>query len=316
MPGQIFSLIYGVIYRLVNLVAFLPFRTLNQLSYLLYILIYRVIGYRKEVVRLNLSRSFPEKDLDELRETERKFYRYFSLMFLETFKTLRLSSEQMKSRVEFVNPELLHDEFRKGKSVMWMTAHYCNWEWLFFTLLHCPDQVKGYTVYQQFSGKLFDRLMLDIRSRYGCIPIEKGLLTEHMKLEYQDNDKNADSESDKLKGVNAFTEKTCSYYAMIADQSPPFDRIRRRVKFLNQDTPVYMGTEKLATLYGHSVLYFDMERTGLAKYKVTIIPISLHPGEEAQGYITDRYMELLEQTIRRKPEYWLWTHRRWKYAQY
>lgn len=271
-----------------------PLDILYHLSDLLFPVIYWVVRYRRGVVRRNLLRSFPGKSLGEIKLIERKFYRYFCDIMMETVRQLSISEREMRSRMVFSNEELMMEQLRKGKSVMLMTGHYCNWEWGLSVSYYTPDGFKVYPVYQRLNNPGFEELMLEIRGHLGGDCIEKDELVRTM--------------------FRLRNENKQGIYGMISDQSPLKKFIRYRMEFLHQDTPVFLGTEQLARKYDYPVFYLDIRRVRRGYYECEVVPVSLEPASTAEYEITNRFMSMLEQSIHRQPEFWLWSHNRWKHS--
>lgn len=285
-----FYLFYAVIW----LIAWLPLRFLYVLSDLLYPFIYYVIGYRKKVVRRNLTLSFPDKSLKEILRVEKKFYHYFCDLMLETIWQMHASKSEMKKRITFENPELVIAHGKEGRSVMLMTAHYCNWEWTSVACLYLPADFNAYPVYQKLQNKHFDKLMFDLRSRYGAKNLEKDDLVRTMLTMRKEN----------VQGL----------FVMVSDQSPMSRFIRYRMNFLHQDTPVFLGTEQLAKKYNYPVYYMDIQRVKRGYYHAVVRPIAVSPTQTGEYEITTAFMQQLEENIRQRPEFWLWSHNRWKHS--
>ncbi|HLP05869.1 MAG TPA: lysophospholipid acyltransferase family protein [Paludibacter sp.] len=275
------------------LTALLPLRVLYLLADISYLLVYHVFGYRKNIVRGNLANSFPEKSTSELLVIEKRFYRFFCDLFIETIKQINMGEKEMKRRMVYENPEVLSDKDTAGKSIMLMTAHYGNWEWMGSLPLWAPADKPLYGVYKKLSSGTFDKLMCLIRSKFGDINIEKRLLLRLM--------------------VQLRSKNQPALFGMIADQSPRRRNIDYWTPFLNQDTPVLTGTEELARKFDYPVFYIDIRCVKRGYYRCKLVPISLQPKMAAEYEITRKYIGLLEETIARQPEYWLWSHRRWKY---
>jgi len=278
----------------IRLLSRLPMGVLYSISDVLYLLAYRVIGYRRKVVRTNLLRSFPEKSIKEIRAIESNFYHFFCDIAMETVKQGSISKEEIYKRMTFSNYDVMLSYLKQGRSVMLMMGHYCNWEWGLSGDSYMPDGAAIYPVYQKLNNKVFDDFMLHNRNNLGARCIEKDELVRTM-VRMRD------------KGI-------CGMFCMISDQSPMQKFIRYRMNFLNQDTPVFLGTEQLARKYDYPVFYFDVERTRRGYYHAKIVTVSLEPAKSADYEITTRFMQLLEESIRRRPELWLWTHNRWKHS--
>lgn len=194
----------------------------------------------------------------------------------------------------FSGEEQMMAELTRGRSAMLMTGHYCNWEWALSVSFYTPEDAEVYPVYQQLNNPDFNRLMLEIRSNLGGVCIEKNELVRSMfRMRKEGN-----------KGI----------FGMISDQSPMAQFIRFRMNFLNQDTPVFLGTEQLARKYDCPVFYLDIQRVKRGYYKCQVIPVTLEPAATNEYEITSSFMHLLEGSIRRQPEFWLWSHNRWKHS--
>lgn len=269
-------------------------RCLYAVSDFLFPLMYYVVRYRRSVVRRNLCNSFPEKALSEIVAIEKKFYRYFCDITLETFKQMNMGADEMKKRMTFGNLDLLHQHAKEGRSVMLMTAHYGNWEWtsILGKIFDAPYQV--YPIYQKLKNKHFNDLIFRIRSRYGSVNIERNDLLRTMVAMRQ-------------KGVHGIFE-------MISDQSPQLQHIQYRLPFLNQQTPVFLGTEKIAKKFDYPVYYLHLKRLKRGYYHAEVELISLYPRATADYEITNQFMCKLERSILENPEYWMWSHNRWKHA--
>ncbi|HEY2350498.1 MAG TPA: lysophospholipid acyltransferase family protein [Puia sp.] len=288
LPAVFFYLCIPFIY----LLAILPFPLLYLFSYGIYILLYRILGYRRKVVRQNLLNSFPEKQEKEIREIESRFYRYFCDLFLETFKTLTISRENMVRHCEFV-PETLaifEQLASENQSFMIVMGHFGNWEWGGNTFsICCKHQL--YVIYHPLSNKYFNGLVFRMRTRFGTrlIPMK-------------------DTLRDMLKNRNELTAT-----AFIADQSPLPDRAYW-MSFMNQDTPVFLGIEKIALKIRYPIVYITIRRVKRGYYKVFAERIELPSERQETGTITEIHTRKLESDIRSQPENWLWTHRRWKHV--
>lgn len=279
-----------------RLLSKLPLELLYRLSDLLFPLLYSIARYRRKVVRGNLLRSFPEKTLPEIRKIEREFYRYFCDVMMETVRQLSITEEEMRRRMVFSNEDLMMEQLRMGKSAMLMTGHYCNWEWALSVSYYTPQGAAVYPVYQHLNNPEFNEYMLQIRGHLGGHCVEKDDLVRRIYTLRKEG----------LVGI----------FGMISDQSPMKKFIRYRMEFLNQDTPVFLGTEQLARKYDYPVFYLDIRRIKRGYYTCEVVPVSLEPSLTAEHEITNRFMKLLETSIRRQPGFWLWSHNRWKHSNF
>ncbi|MBS2099769.1 lysophospholipid acyltransferase family protein [Carboxylicivirga linearis] len=269
----------------------LPMRVLYVFADFYYILI-RLVGYRRKVIEENLKYSFPEKSFKEIKKIRNKFYRHFCDLFVETTKIQTMSEAEMKKRVKYNNLEFIDKAYDEGKDVVAVMAHYNNWEWVPSINLHC--KALGCDVYRPLKNKQFDAYMLKLRERWGNKNFTmKATLKEVVKLK---------------KANQRFI------LGLIADQSPGRKEIQYWTSFLNQNTPVLTGPEKIAKLTKSPVVYLDMQKVKRGYYEVNIVPM-VEDSEVSSGHeITDKYIQYLEQVIIKKPENWLWSHRRWKYV--
>lgn len=287
------KVLYYIIFSWTYLHALLPFRLLYALSDILYILVYKVIRYRLKVVRSNLANSFPDKTDRERKIIEKEFYHHFCDYIVETIKLLHVSNEEIQKRMIFENVDLIKDLAKDGNSVLLYMGHYCNWEWVpSINLLFDNDKILLAQIYKPLKNKSFDNLFLKIRSRFGSFGIPKyETLRTIIKLR---------------------RAKKQTLIGFMADQMPSVNNIHYWTNFLNQDSAVFNGVERIAKQTGFSVVYLDMQKIKRGYYKGTIRLITDKPLEESENKITDDYIHCMEQTILRAPAYWLWTHKRWK----
>lgn len=285
---------YTVFYIFIWLLAWLPLRVLYVFSDFFYLIIYYIVGYRKKIARKNIEKSFPEKSKKELRRIERRFFRYFCDLFIETFYEMHMSEKEVLQRMDLGDIDLIMEQYAKGRSIMLMSAHYGNWEWASAFALKLPEDMQIYNVYKRLNNKKFDNFMLEIRSKFKGQSVEIHNLLRTM--------------------VNLRKEGRVSVFGMISDQSPWVGNINHWNTFLNQDTPVITGTEQLAKKFDYPVFYIHIHRVKRGYYKFEYIPVSLEPTLTSEFEISNKYMEILEQKIKAAPEYWLWTHNRWKHS--
>lgn len=290
------DILYAPLWLIMHLLAFLPLRVLYLVSYLLYIIIYRVVGYRRKVVRDNLTQCFPDKSVDELRKIERKFYRFFSDYIVETLKVLHISDTEMKQRMEFVDAEVVDRFTTQGRSVMLLLGHYGNWEWIPSLTMWCacPDNIQLGQVYRTLRNEWFDRFFLRLRSRFGTRGISKEVVLRTF-LQFR---------RDGLVSLTGF----------MADQTPSINNIHHWTQFLGRPTAALSGFEAIAKRLDMAVVYVDVELVKRGHYRATFRLLEDNPTACPDYDITDRYMQAMEQTIRRAPHAWLWSHKRWKHT--
>lgn len=277
----IFPLLYGI--------SLLPFRALYLLSDVLEFVLFRVIGYRLKVVRENLSKSFPEKSPEELRRIEREFRHWFCDLMLETVKTLTVSPAALERRITVEGTEVLKRYFDAGASVILVMGHWGNWELGGARFSQLPYHRLN-VIYHPLANTHFDELFIRIRTRLG-----NGLypMNETVKCMLRDRHQ-----------VTAT--------AFIADQTPAPEHAYWTT-FLNQATPVFWGTEKIAQKLDRPIIYLGIDRPRRGNYVMRFELLVADPKNTPEGSITELHTERLEQDIRKRPEIWLWTHRRWKH---
>ncbi len=267
----------------------LPHFVLYRLSDLLYFLLYHVFKYRLKVIYKNLKNSFPEKSEEEILKIQKGFYKNLMDVIVETVKEFTLSARAMKKRFRFTNPELFQKHFDNGKSVMMLMGHYNNWEYGVSTPLWVPQEC--WAVYGKLHNREMDKWIVRTREKYGMtlFPMDK---TYDVMLNH--------TQGDKL-------------YMFMADQSPHFGSIKYWLKFLNQETGVHIGAEKLSKMLDLAVVFIDIQRVKRGYYEITAQTLFEDAKSTKDKEITDRYFAVLEEVIRKTPSNWLWSHKRWKY---
>lgn len=287
MEAAGFYIFYGISWA----ISLLPLKILYLFSDFLFLLAFYFPGYRRKVVITNLRNAFPEKSQRELAAIRKKFYRHFCDLVVEILKLIHISNEELAERMHYENPGLLDRLFAEGRDVVMVYSHYCNWEWT--NILPAFTGHKCVPVYRALNNKHFDRFMLGIRSRNKATPVAMSAIIREILT----NRKNS------VKAV----------YGLIADQTPPRAEIKYRTRFLNQDTPVYLGAEKIALKYDMAVLFMNIRKIRRGYYSYSTEMLFEHTSGLEEYSVTDSHVRRLEEIIREKPEYWLWTHRRWKY---
>jgi len=268
----------------------LPFWLLYIISDFLYILIYYIVHYRRKVVKENLKNSFPEKSKAELKVIEKQFFRYFADFIVETVKAISISEKELRRRVVLTNPEVMDHYYAQGRSIIAVGGHYCNWELAGLNFYFYTDK-KFMIVYKPLSNAIFDKFFYRIRSRFGTIPVSMRQTLRKM----------------------VEVKNELSAIALLGDQTPSREEVNQFVEFLNQPTPVFMGIEKLAMSTDSVVVYYDMKRIKRGYYSYTLIPLFEEPKKTAPLEITKAHVKHLEDIIKQEPQYWLWSHRRWKF---
>ena len=274
------------------LFSLLPLRIHYIISDFLFWLLYKVIGYRRRVVWKNLSASFPEKSEAELKEIERGFYHFLCDYFVETIKMMTISKKEIKRRIVYKGIKDLDEVIESGQSIALYLGHYCNWEWVTSMPLWVTPKVQCGQIYHPLENKYFDKLPLRSRERLSSLCI---------------------SMQDTLREVVRYKrEGQPIMIGYISDQAPNWVNIHHWVDFLNQDTPVFTGTERIVKKMNHAVFYVDMRRIKRGYYEAEFKLMTRAPKELEDFKLTDMYFDMLEKSIRRAPEFWLWSHNRWK----
>lgn len=286
------QVLYYIISAIWYLFSLLPLRIHYVLSDGIYLIVYRLIGYRVKVVRNNLEKSFPEKTEKELREIERKFYHCLCDYFVETIKMTTMSEKQMRRRMTYKGVDVIYQCTNDKQSVALYLGHIFNWEWITSVPLWVsPDLVCG-QLYHALENPIFDKLFLNIRQRWGaeCIALTDVL---RKTIEYKQQNK-------------------VSIIGYIGDQVPHWNNIHHWCQFLNHDTPVMTGTERIAIKNNQALVYLDIRRVRRGYYEAEFQLMTRNPKELKEFEATDIYFRKLEETIRKQPELWLWSHNRWK----
>ncbi|WP_026755257.1 lysophospholipid acyltransferase family protein [Sediminibacter sp. Hel_I_10] len=284
-------LVYILVYPFLWLISILPFRLLYAFSDVLYLLIFRIFGYRKKTVYSNLRLVFPEKSEQEITSITKKFYHHLCDMMVEAIKSLTITETEMRKHFTFSNVELIQNLENKDRSVALMCAHYGSWEWIF--VLQTYVKSRGNAVYKRLGNKYFDRMVKGIRAKYNSHLIStKEIAVELIKL--------------KKNSVNSIT-------GFVSDQSPKPWKAFHWQEFMNIRVPVHTGAEMLSKRLDMSVVFFKVKRLKRGYYECTFELLAEHPKDFKDYEITDKFLKLVEQQIHEAPQYYLWTHKRWKH---
>lgn len=271
----------------------LPMQLLYVFSTLLYYPIYYIVRYRRKVVRDNLVKSFPEKELKEIVSIEKKFYRSLCDYFMEMIKYYGMSEEEINRRMRFEGLELFEEALGRGRHCVLYMGHFFNWEYVTSITLHLnsEDTVVG-DIYHPLENCYFDALVKRMREQYGAESITMANTLRRV--------------------MQVVKEKKKYLIGFIADQVPTWESINHWVDFFHRDTPVFTGTEKIAKRTHAALFYAHMERVKRGHYIMRIEKFADDAAELPDFEPTNRYYSLLAENIRRSPELWLWTHKRWK----
>lgn len=282
-----------MVYRIFYLISLLPLRVLYGFSDVLAYLAYYVVRYRRGVVRKNLTTSFPEKSPKEIIAIEKRFYRWFTDYFFEAIKLLSISDEELNRRFTITNSNEIEACFEQGQNVAAILGHYCNWEWLSCVGKDLPANRMCGLIYHPLYNKAFDDLFLRIRSHEANgKPIPKQDILRQLVTNKQNG--------------------TMSIFGYISDQVPKWENIHCWLPFLNHDTPVFTGGEKIMRRMNDAVYYAELTRPRRGYYSLTYRLITKQPNDLPEFEVTRCFFRMLEETIRREPSYYLWSHNRWK----
>lgn len=284
-------LVYILVYPILWLVSILPFRLLYLLSDGVYVLLYHIIGYRKKVVTENLKLVFPNKSKKEIAHIRTKFYRHLCDMFLEMAKTMSISRTELKKRFRINNIDELKRLESINKSIILMYGHYASWEWSIE--LQNLIAFKGYGVYKKLANPYFDRLVRNIRSKFKTTLIS----TKETISTINDNE---------IKGIK-------SVIAFLSDQSPRLSKEVYWGKFMGVEVPCFTGAERLAKKLDLTIAYLKVNKVKRGFYEAEIITLTETPQDFKDYELTDLFLREVEKQIHKAPEYYFWTHKRWKH---
>lgn len=286
-------LVYLLTYPVLWLLSNLPMRVLFIFSDIAFVILYYVVGYRKKVVRNNLKMSFPEKTEKELRSIEKKTFRHFTDVFVEMIKSFTISEKEISQRLSITNPELLDKYYLKGQSVIFLSGHYANWEWVSFIVEKSLNYHMS-VVYKKISNEYFDKLMKKTRNKFGV----RFVVTRNFYPEILKNKK----------------EGVIQAYGFLSDQSPMLKNAKFWSDFMGIRVPVIIGPETIAKKMNYPVFYFQTEQVKRGVYRSTFLLLEEDPKSAETYSITKKYIKSLEDQIQKQPEFYFWTHKRFKHV--
>lgn len=275
---------------LLNLLSLLPLFILYRLADAFYVLIFYVFGYRRKVVKENLLNAFPEKSVTELKSIEKKFYKFLASLFIEVIKMKSISKKELHKRVVFKNADLVEAYLQNQESVILCSAHFGNYEWVCMAI-GLTFSGEHYPIYKPLSSDTFDNWFLDMRSRFGNRMV---------------------SMRQTLRAIQA-SKNEATLFTFGSDQAPSKEDSTYWTMFLNQESSIQLGVEKIAKKTNRPVFYLKIDTVKRGYYEVDCVPICLNPAETTEFEITELHTRFLEDMIKEAPAYWLWSHRRWKY---
>jgi KDO2-lipid IV(A) lauroyltransferase len=282
---------YYLFYGINWIVTLLPLPVLYFFSDFIYLLLYYFPSYRRKVVATNLKNSFPEKSEEELKCIEKKFYKHLADLFIETLKLSHMSKSQLMKRFTVCNLGVISKLLEEKRDVIAVLGHYNNWEWL--AALPLYTKYKAVSIYKPLQNKYFNMFINKLRSQNGMVLTPMSNIIREIINDRKNN----------INTISAFS----------SDQTPIKSEIRYWTTFLNQDTPVYMGTEKVASKYDMAIVFFHIQKIKRGYYTLNIELLFDHTAGLPDHLITETHVRRLEEIITEKPEYWIWSHRRWKH---
>jgi KDO2-lipid IV(A) lauroyltransferase len=281
----------NLLIKILNLISNLPLKVLYVFSDIIFFLNYYVVGYRKEVITQNLKNSFPEKSNEEIAIIRKKFYRNFSDYLVETIKSFTISETEAKVRMQHINQEAFHQAKAEGKNIILLAGHVFNWEWM-NALATIAPQEHSHPVYRKVNSDFWENQMKMIRNKFGNEALEANEVI--LNIFRSKNDGNA-------------------AYMFVADQTPHFSHITYGLEFLNQRTPVFTGYDKLATRMDLAFIYCEMKKVKRGFYQVNYHRIEPDGEKFVEHEVVKKFHKLLENTLHKRPDNYLWSHRKWKY---
>lgn len=284
-------IIFLVVYPIIWILSVLPMPILYGISNFFYFLLFYVFGYRKEVVLNNLKLAFPAKDEKELLKIRKKFYKHFTDLIVESVKAFTMSEKFITKRYKFNNPEVINDIHKKGKSIVLMGAHQGNWEWSCSMPLHIDISCFG--AYTRVGNKYFDKVLKNSRMKYGFEGYETTKTIESIQENFDKN----------IQGL----------YLLLSDQSPQVHKTHYWSEFMGIKVPIHTGAEMLAKRFDMAVVNYSIKKTKRGCFEVDFELITETPNEFKDYQITDKYLLITERNIRQNPEYYLWSHKRFKH---
>lgn len=283
--------IFYLFYPLIWLISVLPFRVLYLFSDFLYFILYYLIGYRKKLVLNNLKKVFPNKSERDLKRIRYKFYHHFVDIALEMIKTFTISKSQIKKHYKFTNLSVLEAINKRGKSIVLVGSHYGNWEWMVSLQMH--TKIVSYGTYTRVNNKFFENKIKTTRERFGGRLVLQENTIKQMATDFQQNNKRL--------------------YGLLSDQSPLLIRASYWRDFLGVRVPIHVGAEKLAKRYGCAYVYIQVNKIKRGYYEISFELISENTKEIPDYELTDLYLKKIEKQIKEKPEFYLWSHNRFKH---
>lgn len=281
-----------ILLTIIHLFSRLPLKVLYIFSDIIFFLCYYLVGYRKKVVCENLKKSFPEKTDKEIKSIQKQFFKNFSDYIVETLKAITISETELKVRVQHINQKIFHEAHQENKNVIMLTGHIFNWEWINALATIIPQE-NCYPVYKKINSPFWEKQVLKTRNRFG----NKSLET-----------------NDVMRNILRTPNDGKTAYMFVADQSPYVDNVDVGMLFLNQEAPVFTGYDRLSTKFDLAFIYCEIKKVKRGYYQVNYHRIYPDNQKFKELEVVKKFHHLLENTIKKNPANYLWSHKRWKYA--
>jgi len=285
-------IIFILVYPFIWFLSILPFRVLYTLSDILCFLLFYVFKYRKKVISKNLKLAFPDKSSQEISQLIKQHYCHFTDLMFETIKILSISEKSLNKRFIYKDIDVLNQLYAKNKSVLLVSGHYGNWEWLINMEKFIKH--KGHAVYKPLKNNYFNTFIRNLRSKFGATPVDKN----HIIKKFIKNQRQS------ILGI----------YLMVTDQSPKLINTRYWASFLGIKVPVFVGSEVLAKKLDAAVVFLKVNKIKRGYYEASFKLLDKKTEKQNEYTITNQFLEELEEQIRAKPAYYFWTHKRFKHA--
>ena len=284
-------LFFIIIYPIIWIISRLPMRILYGISNFFFFFVYYVFKYRKKVVEDNITLAFPEKSEKEIKVIAKKFFLHFTDLIMESIKSFSINEKEINKRYTYENLDLIHNLIKEGKSIILTGAHQANWEWQF--CMPSLISVPMFGAYTKLANKYFNEKIIKSRTKFGG----RGFKSSHV-----------------IKGIQSnYNENIQAVYLLLSDQSPRMKRTKYWRNFFNINVPVHTGPEVLAKRFDYTVVNYVTKKTKRGYFTATFELITDTPREHTDFEITDKYFEITERNIREHPEYYLWSHKRFKH---
>ena len=280
-----------IIFTFLLLFSKLPLKILYLFSDFMFFVIYRVVGYRRKVVLENLNNSFPTKSKEEIKVIEKNFYINFCDYLAETFKSFTISSTELRVRVQHLNQDVFKQAKEENKNVILLAGHIFNWEW-YNALATIIPQENCFPVYRKVQNSFWEEKIKELRNRFGNHALEAKEVVRHIFRNPNDGN---------------------SVYMFVADQTPHFSEVTFGLNFLNQKTPAFVGYDKLSTRMDLAFVFCEMKKVKRGYYQINYYRIYPEGEKFVEHEVVTKFHQLLENTINKRPDNYLWSHRRWKY---